>query len=331
MPQARVTILGAGAMGTAMSSVFAENKFAVTLWDVEKEVVQDIRRKHKNPRSLSSYKLDKSITAETDIHTAVANADIVVFAVASKAVREVAQTVADSLSRNCVVISVVKGLAHETHETMYHVLKQELGATFHNQLVLFSGPTLATGLIEKKPTAAMLASEKANAYTKRAYDALKTDWLHITETRDVIGVSLAGVAKNALAVGSGMIMGLGLHMNTYGWVMTESFREMSRLIWKLGGQAETMFGLAGFGDMFMTCTSEESRNRSFGVLLGKGKTVTRALDTVKETVEGIDAIEALYFLAQKEKLKLPVLQTLHEVVGLKKNMKKSFEKLVKEL
>jgi len=318
-------------MGTAMGTVFAANKYKVVFWDIESEVLVGINRKHRNPRSLSNVKLDAAISGEGDIEKAVANADVLVFSVASRAVREVAEGVRDSLARNCVIISVSKGIEAGSLKTIHDVIRDVLGARFNHQITVFSGPTLASGIAGHSPTAAMLASEKSNAYSRRAYEALSCKWLRIYETRDVIGVSLAGVAKNALAVAAGMMVGFEMSMNTYGWVMVEGFREIARLVWKMGGQEQTMYGLAGFGDAITTWTAEESRNRTFGAYLGKGKTVTRAREAVGQTVEGIDAIESLYKLALKEKLNLPVLKALYEIVSLKKKADKVFNEMIQGL
>jgi glycerol-3-phosphate dehydrogenase (NAD(P)+) len=331
MPQATTTILGAGSMGMAMAFVLSENNYKVTLWDIEPHVVDEINKKHKNPRSLPEVKLDKGVTAESNIKFAVKNSDMVVFAVSSNAIKSVAFEVRDSLARNCVLVSVAKGLEKDTFKPLLKVIQAELPGRFHYQIAMLSGPTLAHDIAERKPTAAMLASERSNAYTKRALQAFRNEWFHVYETRDVMGVSLSAVAKNALAVGSGIMAGLDFGSNTYAWVLTEGFREMARLIWKLGGQEETVYGLPGLGDTFATSFSTSSRNRSFGELLGKGKTVNRAITQIGETVEGVDAISALYKLALKEKMNLPVLHALYEVTDLKKNAKKVFTELVREL
>ncbi|MAG29087.1 hypothetical protein CL632_03010 [bacterium] len=329
MPQATTTILGAGEMGTALATVLAENKYKTTLWDIEEDVVNGIKRFSKNPRSLVDITLDRSIKAELDIEKAVSGSDMVVIAVASPAVREVAGKIDGSLSRNCVIVSVAKGLEESTFKPMVKVIREQLGGDFEHQIMAFSGPTHSNEIVEKKPTAAMLASARSNEYSKRAIEAFTNEWFKIYETRDVIGVSLAGVTKNALAVAAGIMTGLGYGSNTYAWIITEGFREMSRLTWKLGGQEDTVYGLAGLGDTVATCFAHDSRNRSFGELIGKGKTVTRALNTIGETVEGISGIDVLHKIALKEKLNLPVLKAMYEVVSLKKKANKVFEDLVK--
>lgn len=331
MPQAQTTILGAGAIGMAIAAVLHENKYKVNFWDINEEVIDSINLFHKNPRSFEDLKLDKSIHAYKDINKAVASSDMAVFAVASKAVREVASSAANSLPRNCVVVSLAKGLEDGTFKTMAQVIREELGGDFNSQIAALSGPMLADDLIAKKPTAAMLASEKSSAYIKRAKEAFENDWFKISETRDVVGVSLCGVVKNALAVGSGIMIGLEYSPNTQAWILTEGFREMSRLIWKLGGTEETVYSVAGLGDMLATSYSDSSRNHEFGELLGKGKTVTRAIDKVHETVEGLAAIDALHKIALREKLNLPVLQALYEIVSQKKKASKVFDELLRNL
>ena len=331
MPKAQITILGAGAIGMAIATVLTENKYKVVFWDIDEEVIDGINLFHKNPRSFSEVKLDKSIRAYKDITKAVANSDMVIFSVASKAVREVASSIENHLSRNCVIVSLAKSLEDATFKTMAHVIREELGGDFYNQIAVLSGPMLAHDLIRKKPTAAMLASEKSNTYAKRAQIAFENDWFKITETRDIIGVSLCGVVKNALAVCSGIMTGLNFSKNTSSWVLSEGFREMARLIWKLGGSEETVYSVAGLGDMLATCTSENSRNRQFGELIGKGKSVSCALETVGQTVEGLSAVDSLHKVALREKLNLPILNSLFEIVSQKKKANKIFDELVRNL
>ena len=217
MPQATAAILGAGAMGTALATVLAENKYKVTLWDIEREVCDGINRFHKNPRSLSELALDSAIKAEADLVKAVSSRDLAVVAVASSAVREVATRIAGALARNCCVVCVSKGLEAQTFKTMHQVILEQLGAAFRYQAATLSGPTFAHEITGKMPTAAMLASERSNEYSKRAVSAFSNSWFRMYETRDVAGVSLCGVAKNALAVASGIMAGMGYGYNTYAW------------------------------------------------------------------------------------------------------------------
>jgi glycerol-3-phosphate dehydrogenase (NAD(P)+) len=277
---------------------------------------------------LSEIKLDRSIRAKHDIVQAVLGADLLVVAVASQAVREVALSAKDSVAGNCVIVTASKGLEAGTFKTMTEVLRESFGTRFRHQITAFSGPTLAHEIPQKKPSAAMLASERANTYSKRARDAFSNNWFHVYETRDVVGVEYSGIAKHVLAIVAGMIMGLGYGANTYGWIMTEGFREMSRLIWKLGGQEETVYGLAGMGDALATCFSKASRNRRFGELLGKGKSVAKAKEIIKETIEGIGAVDALYKISQREKLNLPILESVFWAVSGKKKASKAFNELL---
>jgi len=331
MPQATATIFGAGSIGMAIATVLSENKYKVCFWDIDKDVVNSINLTHKNPRSMQNVVLDKSIKAFVDIKKASMNADLAVFAVPSFAVRDVAKQIFDSIPRNCVIACFSKGLEKEIFKTMEQVIREELGGQFADQISVVSGPMLAHDIIKKSPTAGMLASRKSNAYSKRSLEAFQNKWFKLVETRDVEGVCFSAVAKHLMAVTTGILFGLGYSSNTNAWVLTELFRETSRLVWKLGGKEETIYSLAGFGDMIGTSFSDTSRNRRFGELLGDGKTVTKALSVIKETVEGIDAVESLAILSKKEKLKLPVLEALYQVVCEKKNTEKIFKEMISNL
>lgn len=329
MPQVKATVLGAGAMGMALGVVLSSNGFSVTFWDIEERVVEGIAKRRKNPRSLSNIALPASVSSEFSLARAVLGADVVVFAVASEAVREVARQVANHLTRTAVVVVASKGLEAASLKTMVDVLEESLPGSFKNQIMALSGPTLAPELADKKPTAAMLASKQANAYSKRALAALNNQWFRVYETRDSVGVELAGVAKHTLAICAGIMDGLSLGENARAWVLTDGFREASRLIWKLGGAEETVYGLAGFGDTIATSFAAGSRNRRLGELLGKGKTPKQAASAIGETTEGILAAEAFHKLALRERLRLPVLEAVYDVVSLKKKADKVFRELLK--
>ena len=311
----------------AMAVVLSETGHKVVFWDIDQAVLDGINKKHLNPRSLSHIKLEKNVSAEADLQKAVFGAEIVIIALSSRAVREVALKLKDLLARNCLIVSASKGLEAGSGAVMTEVIYQSLGG-FRDQIFSLSGPTLAGELAVKKPTAAVLASPKANTYSKRAIDALETSWFHITDTRDVKGVQIAAVAKHAIAILFGMVDGLGYGANAKGWLLMEALRDMARLVWKNGGQENTVYGLAGLGDALATSLSLESRNRMFGELLGKGKTASKALSIINQTVEGAEAVEALYKLSQKEKLNLPTLQALYEIVNLKKDAKSVVDSLL---
>lgn len=305
----------------ALAVVLSETGHKVVFWDIDQAVLDGINKKHLNPRSLSHIKLDKKVSAESDLPRAVFGAELVVIAISSRAVRQVSLRLKDVLARNCVIVSAAKGLEAGSLAVMTDVIYQSLGG-MHDQIFALSGPTLAGELAAKKPTAAVLATPKANTYSKRALDALATPWFHITETRDLKGVQISAVAKHAVAILFGMVDGLGYGANAKGWLLSEALRDLARLVWKNGGQENTVYGLAGLGDALATSLSHESRNRLFGELLGKGKTTSKALSIINQTVEGAEAVESLYKLAQKEKLNLPTLQALYEVVNLKKDVQK---------
>lgn len=329
MPKSKVTIIGAGAMGMALSTILSANGYKVCFWDMEESVADGINKNHRNPRSFPEIKLPDTSSAESDITKAVFGADMVILAVASVATREVCLKLRDALARNCVVANISKGLEMGSLKTMPEVIAEVLPPTFRDQIMAISGPTLAEEVINKIPTAAMMASQRDNTYCKRAKDALTCPWFKLYETRDMVGVAMGGVVKHGLAIIAGISDGLKYGSNTRAWLLSESFREVSRLIWKMGGQEETMYGLAGLGDALATCFSLDSRNHQFGEFLGKGKSVTQALALVKETVEGVSAIESLHKLALRERLNLPLLQALYEIIVLKKSVPKIFAGFVK--
>ncbi|OGY92429.1 MAG: hypothetical protein A3H70_00445 [Candidatus Komeilibacteria bacterium RIFCSPLOWO2_02_FULL_48_11] len=329
MQQPTVTILGAGAMGMALATILSANGYKICFWDMDEKVVAGINQKHRNPRSFPDIKLPETVSAEADITKAVFGADMIILAVASVGMRPVCQKIEGAIGRNCVVVNIAKGLEAGSLKTMPEVITEVLAATFRDQIIAISGPTLAEEVAGKIPSAAMLASRKDNAYCQRAKAALSSNWFRLYETRDMVGVAMGGVVKHSLAIIAGISDGLKYGSDTRAWLLTEGFREVSRLVWKMGGQEETVYGLAGLGDALATCFSVESRNRQFGELLGKGKSLERALALVGQTVEGVPAVESLHKLALRERLNLPLLQALYDIIVLKKSASKIFASFVK--
>ena len=331
MPQPTATIVGAGAMGMATAVILLEQDFKLTFWDIDKKVVDAIATQAQNPRNFPEIRMPKHTRALSDISEAVFGADLVVFSVASPYLREVAMPARQALSRNVAIISVAKGLEQNSLKTMVDVLEESLGGNHHEHIMAFSGPTLADEIARKMPFAAMIASKRDNSYSQRGIRAFSNSWSKIYETRDVLGVEIAGVAKHLTAIMAGVVQGLDWGDNTRAWILSEAFRDAARLIWKLGGTQETVYGLAGLGDTFASAFSPLGRNRQFGELLGQGNTIAKAQSVVKDTVEGITAVDCLHKLALREKLRLPVLQAAYDVVVGKEKAGKVFEELLKNL
>lgn len=315
----------------AMAVILLEQDYKLTFWDIDKKVVDGISGAAANPRNFPEIIMPKHTRALPEIGEAVFGADLVVFSVASPYLRQTALSARLALSRNVAIVTVAKGLEQNSLKTMVEVLEESLGGNYHDHIAAFSGPTLAAEVVQKKPLAAVIASRRDNSYSQRAIRAFSNNWCKIYETRDVLGVEIAGVAKHLTAMVSGIAQGLGWGENSRAWILSEAFRDAGRLVWKLGGTQETVYGLAGLGDTFASAFSPLGRNRQFGELLGQGNTVAKAQASAGDTVEGITAVDCLHKLALREKLRLPVLQAAYDAVVGKEKAGKVFEELLKNL
>ena len=306
----RCTVVGAGAWGTALADLLARNGHEVKLWAYEPDVVESINGKHENVRFLGGHALSPSVAAVADIHRAVEGAELVTFATPSQLLRRIIKSAAPSLPRDVPLVVASKGIEKDTLCLMNEVVEQEVpGAT----VVAISGPSFAVEVVSGQPTAVVVASTQSEA-AGIAQRAFSSPYFRSYTHTDVIGVELGGSLKNVMAVATGVAEGLGLGFNARAALVTRGLAEMTRLGTALGAEQSTFAGLAGLGDLVLTCTGSLSRNRAVGVELGKGRTLEDVLKDRETVAEGVATAQSARALAAREGVEMPIVDTVNRVL-----------------
>jgi glycerol-3-phosphate dehydrogenase (NAD(P)+) len=311
-PQARMrcAVIGAGAWGTAIADRLARNGHAVRLWAREDDVVASINATHVNARFLAEAVLEPSLVATGDMHEALADAVLVVYAAPSHVLREVVRAGAAALGPSAVLGIATKGIERETLALMTDVVRSEAPG---HEVVAFSGPSFAAEVAAQQPTAVVAASESPAAAALLQL-AASASAFRVYTTDDVVGVELGGALKNVMAVATGILDGLGLGFNPRAALITRGLAEMTRLGVALGAHPETFAGLAGLGDLVLTCTGALSRNRAVGVALGQGRTLAEALAGKDSVAEGVLNTQSALALARRVGVEMPIVEATHRIL-----------------
>jgi glycerol-3-phosphate dehydrogenase (NAD(P)+) len=303
-------VIGAGAWGTALADLLARNGHPVRLWAREPDVVASIASKHENARFLTGVRLADQIQPTGDVREAVRGALLVICAVPSEHLRTIVRAVAGEIGPNTVLAVASKGIEPGTLRLMTDVVADEIPAS---SVVALSGPSFAADVAARQPTAVVAASsdEVAAGVVQQAFASRQ---FRVYTHDDVIGVELAGALKNVMAVASGISDGLGLGFNSRAALITRGLAEMTRLGVALGAQAATFAGLAGLGDLVLTCTGPLSRNRSLGVEIGQGATLAEALATRETVAEGVVTARSAWALAERAGVDMPIVRAVNRVL-----------------
>ena len=313
---ANIGVLGAGTWGTALARMLAVNGHNVTMWSALPQELIELKntRKHKN---LPGCTLPESIAYTPDIHEICQGRDILLFAVPSPYVRTTARACLPHLAPFQVIVDVAKGIEAGSLMTMSQVIQSEMDSQPGLQgvrVVALSGPTHAEEVALDLPTA-IVASSEDMAAAEKAQDIFMNPNFRVYTNNDVIGVELGGAVKNIIALGCGIACGLGYGDNARAALITRGAAEISRLAPVCGGSAGTIAGLAGIGDLIVTCTSVHSRNFRAGVLMGQGKTSEQAVAEVGMVVEGLNALPGVKALAAKYHVEMPIVNMVDAIVS----------------
>jgi len=321
----KIAVIGAGGWGTTLANLLAEKGYKVKLWAHEKDVVKEINEKKENSRFLSGIKLSDNIEATDDLKGAVVGSEIIITAIPSSFLRDMAKKMSEFISKDTIVVSVTKGLEDVTFKRMSEVLEEELDGI---KVVALSGPNHAEEVARKIPTATVIASKHLGVLPK-VKEVLKTDYFKIYPHDDIIGIEICGAIKNITALAVGACDGLKLGDNAKASIITLGLTEMSRVGRFFGAKRTTFYGLAGVGDLVATCTSKHSRNRFVGERIAAGRNFEEIKEEMHGMVaEGVKTVRAVYDLAQKEKIDLPLTTQVYKVLYEKKDLKKAIKDLI---
>lgn len=320
----KFSIIGAGSFGTAMAIVASRCGNEVLLWAHDPKVADGIQRNRMNPTYLTGFSLEARATHS--IGEAAAFSDAIFMVVPSHHYRRVLSDLKPHLRGAVNVISATKGLETETHDRMSEITSSVLGNRLRGFAVL-SGPTFALETARGDPTAAVVASTD-QALSEEVQHALSCATFRVYNSSDVVGVELAGSLKNVIAIAAGVVEGLGLGNNTNAALITRGLYEIAKLGATLGGRPETFAGLAGMGDLVLTCTGALSRNRSVGIALGKGKQLPDILDETKFVAEGVKTAKAAKELADRHRIEMPITVEMYRVLYENESPKQAIQRLM---
>jgi glycerol-3-phosphate dehydrogenase (NAD(P)+) len=306
----RATVVGAGAWGTALAHVLARGGHDVTLWAFEPEVAEDVRVRQMNTRFLPSVSLHPSLRASPDLAASVGGAPLIVWATPSHVLRLIARQAAPAIAQDAVLVVATKGIEESSLDVMTEVVGQELPG---RAIVALSGPTFASEVAEGQPSAIVAASTSDHA-ARLTQQAFSSDALRVYTQHDVTGVELGGSLKNVMAVATGIAEGAGLGFNSRAALITRGLAEMTRLGVALGASAATFAGLAGMGDLVLTCTGSLSRNRAIGIEVGEGRALEQALEGKRTVAEGVRTTRSARALGAREGVEMPIVEAVHRIL-----------------
>lgn len=315
-----ITVLGAGAWGTALARILATREHQVTLWDYFPETADTINRTRINERYLPGIKLPDNLRGESDAIKAVQTAELVVVASVSKGFRSATKCLS---AFSGVVVSVTKGIEFETSKTMTDILTENAPQA---RVVAMSGPTLAFEVAKGIPTAIVAASADAAA-AQTVQSLFHSPAFRVYTSTDVHGVELGGALKNVIAIGAGVCDGLGFGDNSKAALVTRGIAEMRRLGVACGAQADTFTGLSGLGDLMVTCFSKLSRNRGFGERLGKGEKAEAIVASMTAVAEGYPNARSAHELARKHGVQAPIIEQVHAMLYEGKELRQAVQDL----
>lgn len=305
-----VVVLGGGSFGTAIANILADNGHRVRLGLRDPAAVAEIRDTGINSRYLPGFKLNPALEPTTELAAAVADAELVFLAVPSRAFRDVARDMRPHLRVDAVLVSCTKGIWPEGFMLMSQLMQQETGS---DRVGVLSGPNLAKEIAARMLTGSVIASPSSDV-REAVQQALSCSYFRVYANQDMFGVELAGALKNIYAITTGMADALGLGQNTKAMLITRSLAEMSRFAERLGGNPLTFLGLAGVGDLVVTCSSPLSRNYQVGFRIGQGMSAEEAAKAIGQTAEGVNTLRMVKHKADELEIYMPLVTGLYDIL-----------------
>ncbi len=325
-PEARpLAVIGAGSWGTTLAQLLGDKGLSVRLWVREPQVFTDLNRDRVNHAFLPGVRLSSRLTFTQDLAEAVTEATAVVMAVPSHFFRQVLRTLRPDIPRDSVLLSATKGIEIESLLTMEGVSREELGA--EAAYAVIAGPSFAREVAQKQPTAVTVACRRRE-WAQTLQRLFSAPYFRVYTSHDVTGAELGGALKNIFAIGTGILAGMGLGDNTRAALITRGLAEMVRLGSRLGANPLTLTGLAGLGDLVLTCTGSQSRNFQVGFKLGQGHSLAQILEGMTMVAEGVKTSRAVHFLAEKLGVEAPIVTAVYRILYEGLSPKDAIKKLM---
>jgi len=309
----QIAVVGAGSWGTALAKTLADKGHPVTLWDRSAESLARIEAERENARYLPGARLPPGLRTEADLAEAVSRKEMVLAVVPSHAMREVMARAAPAIDGGAIVVSASKGIENGTLATMDEVLGEVLSEAIARRAVFLSGPSFAKEVGQRLPTAVVVASRSHEA-AEAIQAAFAGDRFRVYTSDDVPGVEIGGALKNVMAIAAGIADGLGFGHNSRAALITRGLAEISRLAVRRGANPLTLAGLAGLGDLVLTCTGDLSRNRTVGLELGRGRTLDEVLASMQQVAEGVKTTRSARDLGRRLGVDLPITEMVYAIL-----------------
>jgi glycerol-3-phosphate dehydrogenase (NAD(P)+) len=308
-----IGVIGAGSWGTTLADLLAKKGHEVTLWAYEPELVAEMRTSGINNLFLPGIKLSPSLSFTNDLTEAVSSKDLLLFVVPSQVLRGVLKEAIPHMAESAVIVSASKGIEVTTLMAVSQVYEELLPPSLFSRFAVLSGPSFAREVAQEMPTAVAVAADD-EAVARQVQEAFNCRFFRVYTNRDVIGVELGGALKNVIAIAAGIADGLGFGCNTRAALITRGLAEITRLGLAMGARPETFAGLAGMGDLVLTCTGDLSRNRTVGIQLGQGASLSEILGEMRMVAEGVKTTESAWQLAQRMKVDMPITEQVYRVL-----------------
>ncbi|MEE9413153.1 MAG: NAD(P)H-dependent glycerol-3-phosphate dehydrogenase [Methylococcales bacterium] len=307
----RISVLGAGSWGTALAILLARNHHITQLWSHNEESAKHLQEVRCNMRYLPGTTFPESLTITNDLESTVKSANLILFAVPSQAFAETLEKIHPHLNKSSSLAWATKGLDPHTELLLDSVVAKKLSADI--PIAVISGPSFAKEVAAGYPTAITIAAPDRD-HAETVADLFRNPQFRVYTSQDMIGVQIGGAIKNTLAIATGAADGLGFGTNTRAALMTRGLTEMMRFGIQFGGEKETFMGLTGLGDIILTCTDDQSRNRQLGLGIGRGQSIEQTVKSIAQEIEGIPTTKTIYQLSQKHGIDMPITEQVYKVL-----------------
>lgn len=308
-----IGVIGAGSWGTTLANLLAKKGFPVTLWVYETDLAERMAKTRINDLYLNGFTLSPNLVFTNELSEAVVDHQLLLLVSPSQVMRQVLKQLQPHLDKTCLLVSAAKGIENNSLQLMSEVLDEVLGAEVKNRCAFLSGPSFAKEVAEEQPTAVTLAADDLGV-AHRVQEIFSTDYFRVYTNQDVVGVEIGGALKNVIALAAGVSDGLGFNHNARAALITRGLVEIGRLGMAKGAIESTFAGLAGMGDLVLTCTGDLSRNRTVGMELGRGRKLDEILNQMHMVAEGVKTTLSAYQLANKLGVKMPITEQMYQIL-----------------
>ncbi|QYR65057.1 NAD(P)H-dependent glycerol-3-phosphate dehydrogenase [Fusobacterium animalis] len=323
---AKISVIGSGGWGIALTILLHKNGHDLTIWSFDKKEAEELKKIRQNKTKLPNILLPEDVKVTDDLREAVDNKDILILAVPSKAIRSVSKSLKNIIKDNQIIVNVAKGLEEDTLETMTDIIEEELKDK-NPKVAVLSGPSHAEEVGRGIPTTCVVSAHNKEL-TLYLQNIFMNPSFRVYTSPDMLGVEIGGALKNVIALAAGIADGLNYGDNTKAALITRGIKEIASLGVAMGGEQSTFYGLTGLGDLIVTCASMHSRNRRAGILLGQGKTLDEAIKEVNMVVEGVYSAKSALMAAKKYNVEIPIIEQVNAVLFENKNAAEAVNELM---